>query len=221
MSKMDRSRLLNLPKEIRLVILDHVVDDKAPVVVGRPSSMPWHGKPASYHPSIINVCRLMRREALPLFYRGRRVVLLLRFREGRAQVQRWIETELSIPAVCKNIEDVSIQLFESPHRTTAILLNCKTLSVINRDSFVHPLTGQDLRILRDIDGLLCDTKSRNCDRPRALKDVVRQLIEMITAAIEDSRVMRRECMANLQLQGYTDFQLRFEVISMLYHGCED
>lgn len=218
---MTASRLLDLPKEIRLLILEHLFDNDKPIIIGRPSSMPWHGKASSYYPPIMKVCRLLRKEALPLFYKGRRVILVLRFREGRAQVDKWIKTELSVPAICRNIKEVSIQIFELPHRTTAMSLDCKSLSILNRESFVHPLTGQSLRILRESDIILAGLRERGVEMHMLLQEAVSQLVSKITAGIEESRVMQRECMANLQLQGYTDFHLRFEVISMLYHGCGD
>jgi hypothetical protein len=218
---MAMSRLLSLPKELRLLILEHLFNDDTPITIGRPSRMPWHGSPQPYNPPIFNVCRSLREEALPLCYKDRRVVLLLRFCEGRAQVRQWIENELTLPAISRGIKELSIQLFEVPHRTTAILLDCKTLSVINRESFVHPLTGQTLRILRDIDLLLSEIKTCDLEAHDAVQAMVSRVVEEFTAAIQESRVMRRECMANLQLQGYTDFQLRFEVISMLYHGSGD
>lgn len=207
------SKLLQLPTELRLAILEYVfAEDRAPVTIGLPSLLPWQGKPERYHPPLSEVCSVIRKETIPVFYQDRSVIILLRFREGRAQVSHWIKHIYSSPEVSPKIRSLRIQYFEECHRSTAAKLDMQDLLMLNQDSWLHPLTDRPLRLLRSIEGVLLDERnSSHANKARTLQRV----ITTMTEPLRMSRLMRQESMANLRLNGYTDFELRFEVMNIL------
>lgn len=210
------SRLLQLPTELRVAILEHLfAGDCSPVAVGLPSAMVWQGIPSRYHPPVSEVCNTLRRESLPLFYENRLVILLLRFREGRGQVQHWIRHVYSNPAIYTRIRKVRMQYFEEPYRSTAVELDMQELVICNSKSWMHPLTGRPLRLLGQIESALSEKRVLAYQSLVDKADLLQQVIKTMTAPLKHSRMMRQETMVNLRLHGYTDFDLRFEVISII------
>ncbi|KAF2158655.1 hypothetical protein M409DRAFT_71513 [Zasmidium cellare ATCC 36951] len=204
------SKLLQLPAELRLLILEHVfAHERSPIAIGLPSA-PWQGKPQRYHPPISEVCSTLRKESLPLFYEDCVVILLLRFREGRGQVRHWIRHVYSNPAMCTRVRKVRLQYFEECHRSTAVDLDMQELVMRNKNSWLHPLTGRPLRLLGQIESALSEERTLPQASHTDKATLLQHLISIMTAPLKMSRLMRQESMANLRLHGYTDFDLRFE-----------
>lgn len=216
------STLLGLPRELRLLIFEHLFADHGPVLVGFPSPLPWQGKPRKYHPPVTEVSRRIREEALPILYKAcERVILLLRFYEGRKQVDQWITTFYGQERIRKQIGQISVQYFEDPHMSTSILID-RNFRIINTQSWVHPLTLTPLKMLGEAEAITSalnrQGRSSGDVAPEAASSLLRRLVEAMLAPLESSRLLQCERMSNLRLHGYSDFQLRFEVIGMLYRS---
>ncbi|KAK4631074.1 hypothetical protein CLAFUW4_02349 [Fulvia fulva] len=209
---MSPSALLSLPKELRLLIFEHALSDDRPITIGLPSSVPWEGRPQRYHPPLAEVSNLTRHECLPIFYQDKTVILVLRYKEGRQQVEQWFKTLSTNAAIRKHIRYVSIQYFEQPHRSTAMLVDLKTFDIINRESWIHPLLGRPLKTLQAVESALqtAATRSHAAMTDEYIPEVLRELVRVMTEPLQRSRLVLRESMANTRLHGYTDFQLRFE-----------
>lgn len=210
------SKLLQLPAELRIAIFEYVfADDRDPIAIGLPSAIPWKGRPERYHPPLSEVCSTIRKEALPLSYDNKSVILLLRFREGRAQVQHWIKHVFSQPAICSKMREVRIQYFQECHRSTVVDIQMRDFVLLNQDAWLHPLTGRPLRVIKDVENALAEVRilqnPSTTDRASALQRVITAML----APLQRSRLIRQESLASLRLNGYSDFELRFEVISMI------
>ncbi|KXT05998.1 hypothetical protein AC578_362 [Pseudocercospora eumusae] len=183
--------------------------------------MPWANRPNGHGTAdlslIIRVCSLIRREALSKFYQDRPVILLLRYRESRSQIQRWIRELSHHPSIHKHIKTISIRYFETAHRSTSLLVDCQEWLVLNRHEWIHPLNNKPLRLLRMIEDALGRTALEQRDDENGLGDSINRLVTEMIYPLRESRLLSCESMANVRLHGYTDFQLRFEVIRILYH----
>ena len=216
------SALLSLPKELRLIIFEYALADDSPVTVGLPSSVPWQGRPRAYHPPLTGVSKLTRQECLPIIYQDKTVILVLRYREGRHQVQHWLNAMATDSAMRKHVRYASIQYFERPHRSTAMLVDLTKFDILNRESWIHPLLGKPLNTLNEVEielkSALAKFKSAVTDEH--VPEVLRELTRVMTRPLSRSRLVLCESMANTRLHGYTDFQLRFEVITIMYSNTE-
>lgn len=232
------SRFLQLPKELRLQIYEDVFDlelpsstamrdflDKfvdggslkaGPIIIGGPPARPWNCRPDPYHPTLLQVSSSIRREALPLFYQSRVVVLLLRYREGRVQVQHWVNMFRQNPVVAERVKHISIQYFEDPHRSTAVLFDGKDLEILNSSWLLHPLTNKSFILLDQLDSIMATARAANGNNTTASVEAVRQIVNVMTRIVDRS-TLRYHSMANLRLHGYSDFSQRFEIIRLLYN----
>ncbi|EME47069.1 hypothetical protein DOTSEDRAFT_69144 [Dothistroma septosporum NZE10] len=143
---------------------------------------------------------------------------MLRYREGRQQVQHWLSNIVTDRAICKQVSIVCVQYFEQPHRSTAMLVDVKTFQVSNRESWIHPLLGKPLKTLREVEQEL-DAAKKEIEPATTYHYVpafLHELVNLMTVPLSKSRLMLCESMANSRLHGYTDFQLRFEVITIIY-----
>ncbi|KAF2216541.1 hypothetical protein CERZMDRAFT_89911 [Cercospora zeae-maydis SCOH1-5] len=235
------SRFLQLPKELRLQIYEDVFNLEIPsnyairsfvaefvnedsvraghVIIGGPPARPWNCRPDPYHPTLLQVSSSIRHEALPLFYQGRVVILLLRYREGPMQVQRWIDMLRENPIVTKRVKHISVQYFEHPHRSTVVLLNCMDLEISNRSWLLHPLTKVPFMILDQLDNVMAAAKLAQDRGATGKANVVRQIVRVMTNIVERT-TLRRHSMANLRLHGYSDFSQRFEMIRNVYNSAD-
>ncbi|KXT09340.1 hypothetical protein AC579_4104 [Pseudocercospora musae] len=219
---MSTTSIFDLPKELRLQIWDHAIDLELKdqggcIIVGKPPKWPWNCRPEPYHPSLLQVCSLIRREALSKLYQDRPVILLLRYRESRSQIQRWIRELSHHASIHNHITTISIRYFETAHRSTSLLVDCQEWAVLNRHEWIHPLSKKPLRLLRMIEDALGRTALEQRDDVNRLGDGIDRLVTEMIYPLRESRLLSCESMANVRLHGYTDFQLRFEVIRILYH----
>ena len=214
---LEPSMLLRLPKELRLLIFEFLFADNEYIVVGQPSQNPWKGKPCSYHPPVARASLQLRSEALSLLYRKEHVVLILRYCEGRMQIQEWLRFVANNPVLCKHIRSASIQYLERRHRSTALRVDTREFCVLNRTSWLHPLSLRPLPLLHEIEFVLYNFGQANERSARTVPDLLHQLISVMTTLLNDSRVLRNERLANLRVHGYTDFPLLTELMGILYH----
>lgn len=213
--QLESSRLLSLPKELRLQIWEACFSQlHGPLQIGWPSGPPWDLGLRQYHPALLRVCELIRHEALPLLYKSRPVILVLRYREGRAEVQRWIDLVASNDRIARELQYVTVQYFNIPHRSTSVVLDVKKWEMMNPEQWIHPITKEHLRMLNSIQELLAEARSNT----RPLSITLQSVLDTMVAPLQDSRLLRCESLANTRLHGYTDFQLRFEVIRILYNS---
>ena len=215
----EQSMLMRLPKELRLLIIEFLLADSDSVIIGQPSQNPWKGRPRPYHPPLARASCQLRSEALSLLYRKGQVIIILRYCEGREQVREWLEFLRRCPVLCENIRSASIQFLERPHRSTAIRVDTRTFCVLNRASWVHPLSLHPLPLLETIENFLHNFRQVHQYSANIIPILLQRLIEISRAPLVDSRLLQTESMANLRVHGYTDFALLTEIIGIVYQDC--
>lgn len=220
------SRLLQLPTELRLQIYEHVFDLEFPsnpaleafrrassldatlrqnghIVIGGPPARPWQCRSDPFHPSLLQVSSTIRDEALPLLYQDRMVVLVLRYREGRAQVRRWIETLSRSSIMSKRVRCVSIQFFEEPHRATAVLVDLARLELVNKSWLLRNPQVQRYPVMMSKleDVLLCARTKNDSAGSLDFAAILNKLTSIMTKAVSTSS-LHHHSIANLRLHGY-------------------
>ncbi|GIZ46145.1 hypothetical protein CKM354_000928400 [Cercospora kikuchii] len=120
---METSHFLNLPTELRLVILEHLLADTNTLAIGgyyAPSFISSSAPPAVFssditqktpalQPAISLTSRQLREESLPIFYRQNRFLLALHYRRARSEVVNWIESVASNTSITKNLWKVTVK----------------------------------------------------------------------------------------------------------------
>lgn len=115
--RMAPSRLMALPAELRLDIMEYTLPESFALGVGgsyntSPLAPKVFGGDAVKHatqPPLTQVSRQLRRESLALFYRLNTFILALHYRRARAEVDKWIDSISSNQGICMNLRSVTIK----------------------------------------------------------------------------------------------------------------
>ncbi|CAK3798220.1 Hypothetical predicted protein [Lecanosticta acicola] len=101
--------------------------------------------------------------------------------------------------------------------STSILID-RNFRILNSASWIHPLTLRPLNMLGQAESVVSKVKAfeESTISSNTASELLRRLIEVMLAPLKESKLVCCERMSNLRLHGYSDFQLRFEVISILY-----
>ncbi|KAF1823436.1 uncharacterized protein K489DRAFT_409291 [Dissoconium aciculare CBS 342.82] len=97
------SRLLDLPRELRYLILNFVFQDEAPILAGDILESGTRVR----DPKVASVCRTIRAEALPLFYSSKAFVFNITKFGQLATIKRWFARNKTTPSKVQNMRKVT------------------------------------------------------------------------------------------------------------------
>jgi hypothetical protein len=98
------SPLLDLPRELRCLILSFVFRDEAPILAG---DMHQNGTRIR-DPKVESVCPTIRAEALPLFYSSKAFIFNITKFGQLATIERWFARQETTPSKVQNMREVTV-----------------------------------------------------------------------------------------------------------------
>lgn len=188
-SRMERSRLLELPTELRLEIFEHLLQNQGSLTVGgcySPSFLQFSVPPAIFggdvkltqaqQPAITQVSRQLRNETLALFYRQNRFLLALHYRRARIEVSKFLDIAQQSKEIASNLQKITIKhRFGILDFRGTIDFDFKTFSILGPHLWYNSIPPIYIKQIEDI-----VDDARQAERSDLLiVDTLRRLVEVL------------------------------------------
>jgi len=131
------SRLLGLPKELRLLIYEYALTTEVPVTVGQRASILKNAADGPTYPDLTRVCSSIRTEVLPIYFACTHFIFNIQREQCQDFVTDWIHrSSQTYPSAFQCIEHVSVVagsgISQPPRQYDFLVQRCTFFYVVVR-----------------------------------------------------------------------------------------